>query len=73
MRGEIQKWNGTKVIVLGIGRSGQAAAEWLLGHEAEVTMFDETKSAEAKILAQKWETRGVRVLLGKDQIGRAHV
>ena len=68
MKGEIQKWNGTKVIVLGIGRSGQAAAEWLLGQKAEVTMFDETKSAEAKSLAQKWEKRGVRVLLGKDRM-----
>ena len=55
-------------MVLGMGRSGQAAAEWLLAHGAEVTMFDETQGVEMKKIARGWEGRGVRVLLGEERM-----
>ena len=55
-------------MVLGMGRSGQAAAEWLLSHGAEVTMFDESQSVEMQKIAREWEGRGVGVLLGEDRM-----
>ena len=64
MKGETIAWTGTKTVVLGMGRSGQAAAEWLLARKAEVTVFDEGKNAVVKDLARRWEARGVRALTG---------
>ena len=55
-------------MVLGMGRSGQAAAEWLLSHGAEVTMFDESQSVEMQKIARGWEGRGVGVLLGEERM-----
>jgi UDP-N-acetylmuramoylalanine--D-glutamate ligase len=61
-------WTGKKTVVLGMGRSGQAAAEWLLAQKAEVTMFDESKSAVVKNLARRWSARGVRSVLGVEKL-----
>jgi len=55
--------------VVGLGRSGLAAAEWLLSQEAEVTMFDESKSPVMQELAQKWQQRGASVVTGKAELG----
>ena len=63
MKGETISWTGTKTVVLGMGRSGQAAAEWLLAQKAEVTMFDEGKSAVVKDLARRGKTRLREVFL----------
>lgn len=64
----MESWNGKKVIVLGIGRSGQAAAGWLLSQRAEVTMFDESKTLVAKASAQDWKSRGVSMVLGSEKL-----
>ena len=64
----MESWIGKKVIVLGIGRSGQAATEWLLSQHAEVTMFDETQSLVAKASAQVWKGRGVSLVLGSEKL-----
>ena len=55
--------------MVGLGRSGLAAAEWLLSQEAEVTMFDESKSPVMQELAQKWQQRGASVVTGKAELG----
>ncbi|MDI9396564.1 MAG: Mur ligase family protein, partial [Candidatus Pacebacteria bacterium] len=64
----MESWIGKKVIVLGIGRSGQAAAGWLLSQRAEVTMFDESKTLVAKASAQDWKSRGVSMVLGSEKL-----
>ena len=68
MKGETISWTGTKTVVLGLGRSGQAAAEWLFAQKAEVTVFDESKSTVVKDLARRWEARGVRAVTGAVQL-----
>ena len=68
MKGETILWTGKKTVVLGMGRSGQAAAEWLLAQKAEVTVFDESKSAALKELARRWEGRGVRSVFGAEKL-----
>ncbi len=68
MKGETIAWTGTKTVVLGMGRSGQAAAEWLLAQKAEVTVFDESKSAVTKDLARRWEARGAHACTGVEKL-----
>ena len=68
MKGETISWTGKKTVVLGMGRSGQAAAEWLLAQKAEVTVFDESKSAVIKELARRWEARGARAVTGVEEL-----
>ena len=71
MKGETISWTGTKTVVLGLGRSGQAAAEWLFAQKAEVTVFDESKSAVVKDLARRWEARGIRAVTGAERLSDA--
>jgi UDP-N-acetylmuramoylalanine--D-glutamate ligase len=68
VKGETIVWTGTKTVVLGMGRSGQAAAEWLLSRKAEVTVFDESKSAVTHELARRWAARGARAVTGVEQL-----
>ncbi len=68
MKGETIVWTGTKTVVLGMGRSGQAAAEWLLSRKAEVTVFDESKSAVTQELARRWAARGARAVTGVERL-----
>jgi UDP-N-acetylmuramoylalanine--D-glutamate ligase len=48
-----------------MGRSGCAAAEWLLSQKAEVSMFDEFPNSVKEDSSKKWESRGVRVFVGQ--------
>jgi len=68
VKGETISWTGSQTVVLGMGRSGQAAAGWLLARKAEVTMFDEGKTAAVKDLARRWESRGARTVVGATQL-----
>ena len=68
----MEKWKDKEVVVLGMGRSGQAAAEWLLGQGAKVTMFDETPSPTLQMTVRRWEDRGATVLLGSDRLPRTN-
>ena len=71
MKGETISWTGTKTVVLGMGRSGLAAAEWLFAQKAEVTVFDESKSAGVKDLARRWEARGAHAVTGLEELPHA--
>lgn len=51
-----------------MGRSGLAAAEWLLAQGAEVTMFDESQSSVMQDLARTWQKRGGVVVTGVSQL-----
>ena len=68
MKGETISWTGTKTVVLGMGRSGLAAAEWLLAQQAEVTVFDESKSAAVRDLARRWEARGAHAVTAAEKL-----
>ncbi len=68
MKGETISWTGTKTVVLGMGRSGLAAAEWLLAQQAEVTVFDESKSAAVRDLVRRWEARGAHAVTGMEKL-----
>lgn len=65
-------YQGKRVAVLGLGRSGEAAALLLVGLGANVTLLDDTRNAEN--LRQKTEMfrgMGVRVITGTDSESEA--
>lgn len=61
--------NGADIVVLGLGRSGRAVAEYAAdlltaGEIASVTVLDGAASPELRVTAAELEALGVRVLLG---------
>ncbi|NDI16872.1 MAG: UDP-N-acetylmuramoyl-L-alanine--D-glutamate ligase [Verrucomicrobia bacterium] len=72
MKGILSSWNGKKIIVVGMGRSGVAAGEWLLGEKAEVTMFDESTDSAVAEVGLRMRARGAEVITGqKSVVGRS--
>ncbi|NCZ52708.1 MAG: UDP-N-acetylmuramoyl-L-alanine--D-glutamate ligase [Verrucomicrobia bacterium] len=72
MKGILSSWNGKKIIVVGMGRSGVAAGEWLLGEKAEVTMFDESSDSAVAEVGLRMRARGAEVITGqKSVVGRS--
>ncbi len=61
-------YKGRHVAVLGLGRSGEAAAALLLDHGAEVTVLDSGDPAPRRDAAVKLSSRGARVVLGNDAL-----
>ena len=54
--------------MLGLGRSGEAAAALLLDHGADVTVLDSGDPAPRRDAAMKLSSRGARVVLGDDAL-----
>ena len=72
VKGILSSWNGKKIIVVGMGRSGVAAGEWLLGEKAEVTMFDESTDPAVAAVGLRMKARGAEVITGqKSVVGRS--
>jgi UDP-N-acetylmuramoylalanine--D-glutamate ligase len=72
VKGILSSWNGKKIIVVGMGRSGVAAGEWLLGEKAEVTMFDESTDPAVAEVGLRMKARGAEVITGqKSVVGRS--
>ena len=72
VKGILSSWNGKKIIVVGMGRSGVAAGEWLLGEKAEVTMFDESTDPAVAEVGLRMKARGAEVITGqKSVLGRS--
>ena len=61
-------YKGRHVAVLGLGRSGEAAAVLLLDHGADVTVLDSGDPAPRRDAAVKLSSRGARVVLGDDAL-----
>ena len=61
-------YKGRHVAVLGLGRSGEAAAVLLLDHGADVTVLDSGDPAPRREAAVKLSSRGARVVLGDDAL-----
>ncbi|MBJ7258096.1 MAG: UDP-N-acetylmuramoyl-L-alanine--D-glutamate ligase [Chthoniobacterales bacterium] len=61
-------YKGRHVAVLGLGRSGEAAALLLLDHGADVTVLDSGDPAPRRVTAEKLSSRGARVVLGDDAL-----
>jgi UDP-N-acetylmuramoylalanine--D-glutamate ligase len=61
-------YKGRHVAVLGLGRSGEAAAALLLDNGAEVTVLDSGDPAPRRETAMKLSSRGARVVLGDDAL-----
>ncbi|MFZ4484028.1 MAG: Mur ligase family protein, partial [Chthoniobacterales bacterium] len=61
-------YTGEKVAVLGLGRSGEAAARLLLDRGAIVTVLDSGPSAPRRAAAAQLSSRGARVVLGDDAL-----
>ncbi len=57
-------WSGTTVTIVGMGKSGQSAADLLLDRGAAVTLMDERFDTDLETLKVRYEQRGARVLLG---------
>jgi len=68
VKGILSSWNGKKIIVVGMGRSGVAAGEWLLGEKAEVTMFDESTDSAVAEVGLRMRARGAEVITGKRSV-----
>jgi len=64
----LMDYKGRHVAVLGLGRSGQAAAALLLDHGADVTVLDSGDPAPRRDAAVKLSSRGARVVLGDDAL-----
>jgi len=64
----LSSWNGKKIIVVGMGRSGVAAGEWLLGQKAEVTMFDESTDPALAEVGHRMKARGAKVVTGQRSV-----
>lgn len=58
---------GKKVLVLGLGRSGEAATELLLKQGARVSVLDDGSSPDLKKRARRLLKRGVAVDIGVDR------
>jgi UDP-N-acetylmuramoylalanine--D-glutamate ligase len=72
VKGILSSWNGKKIIVVGMGRSGVAAGEWLLGEKAEVTMFDESTDPAVAEVGLRMKARGAEVITGqRSVVGRS--
>ena len=61
-------YKGRHVAVLGLGRSGEAAARLLLDHGAGVTVLDSGDPGPRRDVAVKLSSRGARVVLGDDAL-----
>ena len=57
-------YSGKKLVVLGLGHSGEAAATLLLEEGAHVTICESLDTPTAREKAEDMESRGIRVLLG---------
>ena len=68
VKGILSSWNGKKIIVVGMGRSGVAAGEWLLGEKAEVTMFDESTDSAVAEVGLRMRARGAEVITGQKSV-----
>ena len=64
----LMDYQGRHVAVLGLGRSGEAAAALLLDHGADVTVLDSGDPAPRRDAAMKLSSRGARVVLGDDAL-----
>ena len=59
-------YNGKQVAVLGLGRSGEAAALLLVGLGADVTLLDDSRNADGfRQKAEMFQGMGVRVCTGE--------
>jgi UDP-N-acetylmuramoylalanine--D-glutamate ligase len=56
--------SGKSVIVVGLGQSGVAAADLLLGHGAKVTAADTAPKERLSVAALELSARGARLVLG---------
>ncbi len=61
-------YTGKHAAVLGLGRSGQAAARLLLESGAAVTVLDSGDPAPRRATAELLSSRGARVVLGNDAL-----
>jgi len=61
-------YTGKHAAVLGLGRSGEAAARLLLGAGARVTVLDSGDPAPRRGTAELLSSRGARVVLGNDAL-----
>ena len=61
-------YTGKHVAVLGLGRSGEAAARLLLANGAAVTVLDSGDPAPRHEAAETLSSRGARVVLGNDAL-----
>jgi UDP-N-acetylmuramoylalanine--D-glutamate ligase len=71
----MREWAG-HLLVLGLGASGEAAADWALdraaaGAAVEVTVVDSDTAGHLAERAERLRARGARVLLGSDELPAA--
>jgi UDP-N-acetylmuramoylalanine--D-glutamate ligase len=62
----MKDWLGKTVCVIGLGRSGRAAAELLLDQGAAVTAIDDADTPELRKLAQPLQQRGAKCHWGNN-------
>ena len=64
-------WSKQKVCVIGLGRSGVAAAELLLQHGAAVTAVDTADSPALRQIAAALTVKGAACILGATEVSNA--
>ena len=61
-------WNNKKVIVVGLGKSGLAAVDFLASQQAKVWAIDSKSNAALLKSAKSLEAKGINVLLGQKSL-----
>src|SRR5215472_12070146 len=67
--GELARFDGQRVVVAGLGITGQSAVSLLAGRGASVTAVDSRDDAERRDLADRLAKDGVQVRLGPAELG----
>jgi UDP-N-acetylmuramoylalanine--D-glutamate ligase len=65
----LASFDGQRVVVVGLGITGQSAISLLAGRGASVTAVDSRDDAERQDLAERLTKDGVQVRLGPDEVG----
>jgi UDP-N-acetylmuramoylalanine--D-glutamate ligase len=61
-------WNNKKVIVVGLGKSGLAAVEYLASQKAKVCAIDSKSSPQLVKCSKTLEAKGIHVLIGQENL-----
>ncbi len=61
-------WKNKKILVVGLGKSGIAAVDFLVSQKAKVWALDSNSNAHVKKMAEVLKAKGVEVIVGKEDL-----
>lgn len=61
-------WKNKKVIIIGLGKSGIAAAEFLVSQKSNVWAIDSKSESGLRKISSMLEAKGIKVLIGQESL-----